>query len=200
MFGRRAKLPFERQTPVELNDVDTIDQDTMNGLIKMRESLNSTASNNIIKAQIRQKRNYDRRQAPNQPFEIGTVVYMKNRKRIHRMGGKLTPLFQGPYTVVKCLDKGLVQIQNKQGKFFKKSYNQSILKRYPDDSDSPDEPEDIMAPGEKETEMEHSDNGDDLNMDWIFDDIDGSDVEVDQNVQCQPKKFNPLPATYRLPS
>ena len=46
------------------------------------------------------------------------------------MGGKLDPVFTGPYTVAEILDKGRYSLLNADGKKLKKLYNGVLLKEY----------------------------------------------------------------------
>ena len=86
----------------------------LNNLTELHQSLHSSMATKITAAQKRQKINYDRRRDNSKTFEKGSLVWMKNRKQIHRMGDKMKPRFMGPYTVVECLDKGLVRLKVKK--------------------------------------------------------------------------------------
>ena len=51
------------------------------------------------------------------------------------MGGKLDPVFTGPYTVAEILDKGRYSLLNADGKKLKKLYNGVLLKEYVEPSE-----------------------------------------------------------------
>ena len=63
-----------------------------------------------------------------QVYPVGSKVWLKNMANCHRMGGKLDPVYTGPYTVVEILDKGRYSLQRADGKCLKKLYNGVLLK------------------------------------------------------------------------
>jgi len=71
-----------------------------------------TARENIQKAQQKQKQLYDKKHGVADGFSVGSVVLKKDFKRKKRQGGKLDFCWEGPYTIMKSLGKGLYQLQN----------------------------------------------------------------------------------------
>ena len=45
-----------------------------------------------------------------------------------RKGGKLTERFKGPYIIRRCLDKGVYELETKDGKVLKTKHNMNRLK------------------------------------------------------------------------
>lgn len=62
-------------------------------------------------------------------------MLLRNMSNSHRMGGKLDPVFTGPYTVAEILDKGRYSLLNADGKKLKKLYNGVLLKEYVEPSE-----------------------------------------------------------------
>ena len=60
---------------------------------------------------------------------VGTQVYIKNARQVHRMGSKLEPRWTGPYKVTECLTKCHVKLENiTTGKLLKNTYHSANLK------------------------------------------------------------------------
>ena len=58
----------------------------------------------------------------------GTEVLLENTKDKERKGGKLKHRWLGPYVISRDCEKGLFELQDKQGKILKQKYNSSCLK------------------------------------------------------------------------
>ena len=76
------------------------DKDTMtryaSRMMDIYKHVKDSASQNITKAQARQKKNFDKRhQSPT--FTVGTMVLLKNMARNGRQGGKMEAHYTGPY-------------------------------------------------------------------------------------------------------
>ncbi len=133
MYCRKAKLPMDLKDQKDENfiideSVDLYINETMH---TVRRNLNEKVSQSISAAQDKQKKNYDNRRSRSTKMREGSVVYIKNSKRIHRMGSKMAPLWIGPYTVAKVLTKGRVLLRNdKSRKILKNIYNAATLKVY----------------------------------------------------------------------
>ena len=69
------------------------------------------AKANILCAQLRQKRGYDRKHSNPYVFRVGGLVLKKDFTRKKRKGGKLDPKWVGSYTIVGNLGRGLYRIQ-----------------------------------------------------------------------------------------
>lgn len=63
-----------------------------------------------------------------QVYPVGSKVWLKNMANSHRMGGKMDPVYIGPYTVAETLDKGRYRLQRADGTTLKKLYNGVLLK------------------------------------------------------------------------
>ncbi|KAJ8377706.1 hypothetical protein AAFF_G00254400 [Aldrovandia affinis] len=97
---------------------------------------NTSSANEDCKSSFE---NYDCRHEINKEIITGSKVYIKNSRRIHRMGSKLEPLWTGPYTVVESLSKGRVKLKNfKTDKILSTIYHASNLKIYADATSTSD--------------------------------------------------------------
>ena len=135
--------------------IGTVNQNTLQSLVNIRKGLHNEVEENIKAAQKRQKENYDRRHDSSKTFDVGARVSIKNSKRIHRMGSKMTPRFIGDYIVVKCFGKGRVQIKNNiSGQILKTLYNITNLKLklHDDEELSADDPVSQDVPVETKDE------------------------------------------------
>ena len=132
MFSRRAVLPIDIQC--DASDVLTkleegiphggiyIQYSLCNSKIykcsgeieidpKKRKAILEQAKANIVIAQERQKKVYDRKHSNPEVFKIGAVVLKKDFTRKKRRGGKLDFKWVGPFTVVADLGRGLYRLQ-----------------------------------------------------------------------------------------
>ncbi|KAL8610943.1 hypothetical protein ACOMHN_042560 [Nucella lapillus] len=138
MYGRKARLPIDLKSENESDDHQSADvdkeadPDKLQTIQEIRRGLNDKVSESIARAQQHQKEQYDRRHHNTATVEIGTTVFIKNSRRIHRMGAKMEPRWTGPYTVIKSLDKGRVVLKNeKTNTVLKNTYHLANLKVYP---------------------------------------------------------------------
>ena len=60
----------------------------------------------------------------------GTEVLLENTAQKQRKGGKLEPLWQGPYTISQDLGKGLYELLTVDGRVLKNKANINRLKMY----------------------------------------------------------------------
>ena len=93
----------------------------------------------LLQHRKKQKETYDRKHQPGD-IAVGTVVLLENTAQKQRKGGKLEPAWLGPYTIHRCIGKGLYEL-SKDGKVMKKKANVARLKIYKkrpvdDDEDS----------------------------------------------------------------
>ena len=70
-----------------------------------------------------------------QVYPVGSKVWLKNMANSHRMGGKMDPVYTGPYTVAEVMDKGRYCLQKANGTRLKKLYNGVLLKEVLDPVD-----------------------------------------------------------------
>ncbi|KAG7165828.1 pol Retrovirus-related Pol polyprotein from transposon-like 9, partial [Homarus americanus] len=147
MYARTAKLPIDLKSADESDAAplpDSASPDVQQTLHIIRKDLCSAVSSNIASAQSRQKENYDRHHESNKEIITGSIVYIKNCRRIHRMGSKLEPRWTGPYTVVESLSKGRIKLENvKTDKILSNTYHASNLKIYTDATSTSDVPHDL---------------------------------------------------------
>ena len=92
-----------------------------------------------------------------QVYPVGSKVWLKNMANCHRMGGKLDPVYTGPYTVVEILDKGRYSLQRADGKRLRKLYNGVLLKEVLDPVDQSD-PAEQSDPSESSNGQRKSTN------------------------------------------
>ena len=145
MYGRKAKLPVDTPSPTSSEDDTAANQDLLDTLNSIRSNIHTKTATNISNAKTHQKECYDRRHNSNTALDVGTQVYIKNSRRIHRMGSKLEPIWTGPYKVAESLTKGRVRLQNlNSGKMLKNTYHAANLKvfvpRSPTSDTQPDSP------------------------------------------------------------
>ncbi len=84
---------------------------------------------NILAAQKKQKETYDLKHEA-KILPVGTLVLLENTLQKQRKGGKLEPVWMGPYIISRDLGKGLYELTTKAGKVLKKNANISRLKKY----------------------------------------------------------------------
>lgn len=113
MFGRKALLPIEIEVDkmeadeifTKLDKCNQSDQD-LQILTDNRMDILKNTRENILKAQEKQKKIYDRKHATPDSFQVGDNVLRKDFMRKKRSGGKLDAHFTGPYVIVKIGSKG----------------------------------------------------------------------------------------------
>ena len=118
--------------PDTQSDESTTSRDTdalIEALLAARKQAFSKAEENIAAAQKKQKEEYDRKHQP-KVLKVGTVVLLENTMQKQRKGGKLEPLWLGPYTIHRDLGKGLYELSNQAGTVLKKKANIARLKEY----------------------------------------------------------------------
>ena len=72
-------------------------------------------------------------------------MLLENTMQKQRKGGKLEPLWMGPYSIQRDLGKGLYELANKDGKILKKKANIARLKHYLHlDQESPKEVSEVL--------------------------------------------------------
>ena len=148
MMGRKAKLPLDPKTPVDITEAfsqeffEGINQESLQNLAEIQQSLHNITAEKIQVAQKRQKYYYDLRRDKSKTFSEGAVVYMKNPRQQGRKGDKMKPRFLGSYTVVTCFENGCVKLMNGKGQILKNAVNTSNLKLYADgnENDPTDDP------------------------------------------------------------
>jgi len=119
MFGRQAVLPVEVSSPTKANvlqkTTDT-DHDKKDNLIdehflfhnKRLEKVKA----NIVDAQARQKKAYDKKRHDPGVFKCDALVLKRDMKCKKRAGGKMDFKWVGPFKVLASMGRGLYKIQN----------------------------------------------------------------------------------------
>ena len=106
-FQQQMRLPIDSeilQSPTTDDEQDSNIDETVAKLLQSREEAFKTAKQNIDKAQKNQKETYDRKHLPEE-LPVGTEVLLENTAQKQRKGGKMDPVWLGPYTISKCLGR-----------------------------------------------------------------------------------------------
>ena len=70
-----------------------------------------SAKANILKAQEKYKEQYDCKHCHPGAYQVGAKVLLRDFTRRKRKGGKMDLKWCGPYTITKCLGKGLYALR-----------------------------------------------------------------------------------------
>ena len=146
LFHQRMRLPIDNELlpstcdqKQECDGDDEAEEDLdekIEILLASREKAFKEAEANIKAAQKNRKETYDRKHQP-KVLPEGTEVLLENTYQKQRKGGKMEPLWLGPYTVHRHLGKGLYELMNRDGKVMKKTANINRLKTYMRRQDGP---------------------------------------------------------------
>ncbi|KAL5515867.1 hypothetical protein EMCRGX_G001108 [Ephydatia muelleri] len=118
MFGRKAIHPLDldagvHQGPCNEAEVTICSQETE---IQQKESqhkaLLEEVQKNIISAQKKQKKQYDKKHSKAVFYSAGTHVLKKDFRKKNRKGGKLDFPWVGPYLITRSLGKGFYELQS----------------------------------------------------------------------------------------
>ncbi len=99
-------------------------------------------SENITKAQEKQKKYYDSRHQP-QIFSVGEKVLVENTAQKQRKGGKLHDKWLGPYKINREIHSGVYALETIDGKLLKSSCNTTRLKLFLEEAVSSRIPDEI---------------------------------------------------------
>lgn len=132
-FQQHMRLPVGVEvTPPSAPELDC-SQDNIDeivaSLLKSRESAFQSAKENIDNAQKAQKETYDRKHLQSE-LSVGTKVWLENTAQKERKGGKMEPVWLGPYEINRSLGKGVYELKNDKGEIIKKKANIKRLKLY----------------------------------------------------------------------
>ena len=142
LFQKNMRLPIHNEVSpsCEKDGSEGNSEDDIDGILgqflSSRERTFKTVEENIKAAQDSQKETYDRKHQP-QVLQVGTEVLLENTKQKQRKGGKMEPLWLGPYTIKRDLGKGLYELSNTSGTVLKKKANINRLKLYSRRDDDP---------------------------------------------------------------
>ena len=144
LFHQQMRLPIDGEVLPsscdEQEDEEEVDLDQkIQILLASREKAFKAVEANITAAQKCQKETYDRKHQPQVLLE-GTEVLLENTHQKQRKGGKMEPLWLGPYVIHRDLGKGLYELKNAEGKLVKKKANINRLKIYTRRKESPAPP------------------------------------------------------------
>ena len=134
LFHQQMRLPIDSEVlPSSLDEQEADEEEDLDQrictLLASRKKAFKEVEANIKVAQTNQKETYDRKHQPQVLLE-GTEVLLENTYQKQRKGGKMEPLWMGPYIVHQDLGKGLYELKNKDGKLVKKKANIDRLKLY----------------------------------------------------------------------
>jgi hypothetical protein len=127
MYGRQAKLPIECEslevtesddTPAALilDEADDSElQARLKSITQLQTAIAKDASDNVLKAQDRQKRDYAKRHSNKKPFAVGDAVLLWNLRRADRKGGRMKDPWLGPYKVGRDCGNGTYELINQEG-------------------------------------------------------------------------------------
>ena len=87
---------------------------------------------NIANAQVRQKRNYDKRFENKESFNVGDIVLLENQINKNRKGGKTSTRFSGPYKIEGISNTGNCTLRHEEGNLKKTKHPLAHLKLYHD--------------------------------------------------------------------
>ena len=133
LYQKNMCLPIDNEIlPLdETEDVEDSESAVklMSSLLVSREKSFNIASDNIKKAQCKQKETYDKRHETS-TLPIRSKVLLQNTAQKQRKGGKMDPLWLGPYIIHRYLGKGVYKLAKWNGKVIKQTANINRLKRY----------------------------------------------------------------------
>ncbi len=66
---------------------------------------------NILKAQAKQKEQYDRKHHKPEVFQVGSIVLKKDFLKKKRVHGELDPKWVGPYKIIRSIGRGLYGLE-----------------------------------------------------------------------------------------
>jgi len=101
MFGRMGRLAVDIDSNAPETRIAKYDelQENNDLLLNERQTTKHKVKSNIIKAQKKQKENYDKKHGAASCFHVGSLVLKKDFTRKKRKGGKLDYRWTGPYTI-----------------------------------------------------------------------------------------------------
>lgn len=119
MYGRMARLPVDINTEkrsdpdVRLTDYHNLSNPDEENVHQDRQDMESKIKSNILAAQQKQKKHYDRVHGANsEVFNVGAKVLKKDFRRKKRRGGKLDYRWEGPFSIATSLGKGLFKLKD----------------------------------------------------------------------------------------
>ena len=132
LFQKKMRLPIDNELlPSDEEEIDSEENltEVIERLFHSRREDFQAASCSIANAQTKQKDTYDRKHE-RAVFPVGSEVLLENTAQKQRKGGKMDPLWLGPYVISRDLGKGLYELSNLNKKVIKSKTNVSRLKKY----------------------------------------------------------------------
>jgi len=111
MYGRQLLLPAELEYGVPFQQV--VEKSSGQYAQQLRESpwhVHEQACQNIRSALVTSKRRYDFKTSP-ADFQIRDIVWVFNPKKMGGLTRKLSPQWEGPYTIIRKISDVCFQIQ-----------------------------------------------------------------------------------------
>ena len=121
MFNRRSTLPIDINTRKSSSEEEVAkyfqceDPDHVQVEEKWMKQLEE-AKKNILAAQKKQKKAYDKKHANPELFETNQLVLKKDIRRKRRRGGKLEQRYIGPFVVSGVVSRGVYRLTSQDGK------------------------------------------------------------------------------------
>ncbi len=143
LFQKEMRLPIHNDVcPKSLTELDDSTEEVAHSelikqLLMAREDAFKKAEENILVAQKQQRETYDRKHEA-KILPVGSQVLLENSMQKQRKGGKLEPVWLGPYLISRDVGKGLYELTNKSGKVLKKKANIYRLREYKERSQKVD--------------------------------------------------------------
>eukprot|EP00731_Ephydatia_muelleri_P010481 Em0005g1067a len=137
VYGRQPRLPIEFTMKClgasEWCDKpeDGLQQTIIECNIKTMVDVRKKALENIMKAQGRQKVYYNQVHCKDrEKYKVGTLVLIKNSKKLSKKGSKMEPNWTGPFLIHEVLSKGTYRLSKPNSPFqvLAQKYNMTRLK------------------------------------------------------------------------
>ena len=132
LFQKEMRLPIDNeimQNEESHNHMESEMSIVIEALLQTREKLYEATGLNISLAQREQKELYDSKHNPNE-LQVGTTVLKENTRQKQRKGGKMDDRWLGPYSINRCIGKGVYELKNMKGAVLKTKVNVNRLKVY----------------------------------------------------------------------
>ena len=129
----------------------------LSATLSLRQKAYQKAGENIIKAQKKQQRDYNRRHTIPTSLKAKDKIWLKNQRRLDKKDGKFSYKWHGPYIVESISKKGPCTFRNQGGVELSKKYNVAFLKPYidpvnPVDNENKDDIHDEKPPNLQDAE------------------------------------------------
>ena len=96
-------------------------------LLQTREKRHEATGLNISLAQLEQKELYDSKHNPNE-LQVGNTVLKENTHQKRRKDGKMDDCWLGPYSINRCIGKGVYELKFMKGAVLKTKTKVNRLK------------------------------------------------------------------------